>query len=99
MTNLDIKQQISDLVGEDQDMLNQIIILEGDEFANGFIGLSVDNRVVYSYDRLVDSLSRSNNWTTDEAIEWLEYNTIRSLPYLGNKASLIIHEPAEYGIE
>lgn len=99
MTNLDIKQQIADIVGDDQDVLNQIIILEGDEFANGFIGLSTDNRAVYAYDKLIDSLSRSNNWSTDEAIEWLEYNTIRSLPYLGDKAPIIIHEPVEYGIE
>lgn len=99
MANLDIKRQISDLVGEDQDVLNQIIILEGDEFANGFIGLSVDNRVVYSYDKLIDSLSRFNGWSTDEAIEWLEYNTIRSLPYLGDRSPIIIHEPVEYGIE
>ena len=96
MTNSDIKKQISDLVGDDQDKLNSIVILEGDEFANGFIGLSNDNRAVYSYTRLVDSLSRANHWSTDDAIEWLEYNTIRSLPYMGDKAPIIIHEPLEY---
>jgi hypothetical protein len=99
MTNLDIKRQIADIVGDDQDVLNTIIILEGNEFADGFIGLSTDNRAVCSYDKLVDSLSRSNNWSTDEAIDWLEYNTIRSLPYLGDKSPIIIHEPVEYAIE
>ena len=99
MTNLDIKHQIADLIGDDQDVLNTIIILEGDEFADGFIGLSTDNRAVYAYDKLVDSLSRFNNWSTDEAIDWLEYNTIRSLPYLGDKSPIVIHEPAEYGNE
>lgn len=98
MTNSDIRKQISDLVGDDQDVLNQIIILDGDEFADGFIGLSTDNRAVYSYDKLIDSLSRSNSWSTDDAIEWLEYNTIRSLPYMGTKAPIIIHEPVEYPI-
>ncbi len=98
MPNSDIKKQISDLIGDDQDMLNQIIILEGDEFADGFIGLSTDNRAVYSYDKLVDSLSRSNSWFTDEAIEWLEFNTLRSLPYMGDKAPIIIHELVEYPI-
>ena len=96
MHNSDIRKQISDLVGADQDVLNQIIILEVDEFANGFIGLSIDNRAIYSYTRLVDSLSRANKWSTDDAIEWLEYNTIRSLPYMGAKAPIIVHEPLEY---
>lgn len=94
MTNKELKDIISDMVGGDEDTLNQIVILEGDEFADGFIGLSVDDSAVYSYEKLVTSLSTQNEgWDETDAIEWLEYNTLRSLPYIkeGN-APIIIHE-------
>jgi len=46
MTNEELKYLISELVGDEEE-LNQIIILEGDEFADGAIGLSEDNRVAH----------------------------------------------------
>ena len=81
MTNEDLKYLISELVGDEEE-LNQIIILEGDEFADGAIGLSEDNRVIYDYNRTVESLMKHNDWSEEEATEWLEYNTLRSLPYM-----------------
>ena len=32
----------------------------------------------------------ANNWTYDEAIEWVEYNVERALPYYGDKAPVIL---------
>ena len=81
MTNEELKYLISELVGDEEE-LNQIIILEGDEFADGAIGLSEDNRVIYDYSRTVESLMKHNDWSEEEATEWLEYNTLRSLPYM-----------------
>ena len=83
MTNDDLKYLIKELV-DDEDELNQIIVLEGDEFADGAIGLSEDNHVIYDYNKTVESLEKCNNWSEEEAIEWIEYNTIRSLAYMDN---------------
>ena len=33
-------------------------------------------------------------WSYDDAVDWIEYNTIRSLPYAGEKAPIIM-----YGLE
>lgn len=52
MTNDDLKLKIQDMV-MDESELDRIIVLEGDEFADGAIGLTEDNRLVYSYERLV----------------------------------------------
>ena len=81
MDNKELKELIKENCCEEE--LNDIIVLEGDEFADGAIGLSQDNRVVYSYDKLVESLTK--HWGLEdpmEAIEWLDYNTIRALPYM-----------------
>ena len=81
MTNDELKCLIKDLV-DDEDELNKIIVLEGDEFADGAIGLSEDNQVVYDYDKMVESLVKYDEMSEEEAIEWIEYNTLRSLPYI-----------------
>ena len=88
MTNNELKDILYDMI-QDEDVLNQMIILEGDEFADGAIGITNDYHVVYSYERLVESLAKTykeeNQTEADaelEAIEWLDYNTIRSLPYM-----------------
>lgn len=92
MTNNELKEKIADMV-MDQDELNKIIVLEGDEFADGAIGLTDDNCLVYSYDKLVESLSKIYG-SINDAIEWLEYNTIRSLGYMKKYGNVpyIIHE-------
>lgn len=92
MDNNELKNMIADLIFDDEE-LNQIIVLEGDEFADGAVGLTDDNRLVYSYERLVESLAKVYG-SEEDAVEWLEYNTIRSLPYMSSYGNipLIIHE-------
>lgn len=92
MTNNELKEKIADMI-IDQDELDKIIVLEGDEFADGAIGLTDDNHLVYSYNKLVESLSKIYG-STEDAIEWLEYNTIRSLGYMSSygNAPCIIYE-------
>ena len=36
-----------------------------------------------------------DNMTDTEAIEWIEYNTIRALPYAGEKAPIIMYKIRE----
>lgn len=81
MTNEDLRYLIREIV-DDEDELNQILILDGDEFADGAIGLSEDNHLIYDFNKMVESLEKHNNWSEEEAIEWIEYNTLRSLPYM-----------------
>ena len=45
MSNNELRDRISQVV-TDEDELDKIIILEGDEFADGAIGLTGDNRIV-----------------------------------------------------
>lgn len=87
MNNDELKELISDAVGGDEEILNEIIVLEGDEFADGAIGLTDDYHVIYDYDRLVVSLMKHNSWTSEEAIEWIEYNTLRAIPYMSSEGN------------
>lgn len=77
----------------DEDILDQMIVLESDEFADGVIGYTDDYHLVYGYERLVESLTKIYG-SEEEAIEWLEYNTIRAIPYMAKEGlePIIIHE-------
>ena len=56
------------------------------------IGLAKDkSHIAYSYERLVRCYMKQNDWSWDEAEEWIEYNVERTLPYYGDKAPVILN--------
>lgn len=48
------------------------------------IGIDSNNRAVYSFEKMIRSLMNGGMDDMD-AIEWIEYNTIRALPYIDNQ--------------
>lgn len=68
-----------------------VIILRNYSYDDALIGVTEDNRAVYDYERMVEWLRRKENFSEEEAIEWINYNTIRALPYFGDKAPIIIY--------
>lgn len=68
-----INQKIREELPEDA------IIFDNKAYDNSIIGVTSDGRVVYDFDLMVAELMKDENWTEDEAIEWIEYNTIWAL--------------------
>lgn len=60
---------------------NDVVIFENPGYVDAFIGISIDNRAVYDFNKMVACLMESDDMTEEEAMEFIEYNTIRSLPY------------------
>lgn len=60
-------------------------------YDDALIGVSVDNRAIYDYDKMVEWLMKTESFTQEESIEWIDYNTIRALPYMGEKAPIIMY--------
>ena len=65
------------------------MVFDNASYDNSIIGVSTDGRVIYSFSKMVEELMADNGWSEIEAIEWVEYNTIRALPYLGPNAPII----------
>lgn len=62
-------------------------------YKDAIVGLSSDdNHLIYSHDKLVESMMKVNNWTYEDAVEWTEYNTIRSLPYMSPYEPIIMFD-------
>ena len=69
--------------------IEELVVFSNPSFEGALIGVTHDNRAVYEYSRMVESLMKEN-MTEQEAIEWIEYNTIRSLPYT-KKSPIVVH--------
>ena len=65
------------------------IVFDNHAYDNSIIGVSTDGKVVYDYNKMVQELMNDEGWTELECIEWIDYNTIRALPYLGPNAPII----------
>ncbi len=68
-----------------------VIILENYSYDDALIGVTEDGRAVYDFERMVRWLVETEGFTDEEAIEWIEYNTIRALPYMGKEAPIIMY--------
>lgn len=64
------------------------VVLEGEEYDRAIVGVSTDGRLVYDYDELVNVLME--DMTSEEAMDYLDYNTLRAIPYMGDKAPIIM---------
>ncbi|MBQ0056133.1 MAG: helix-turn-helix transcriptional regulator [Bacteroidales bacterium] len=70
------------------------IVLESPDYLSAIIGITEEGRLIYSYDKMVEHLMREDGMDTEEAMEFINYNTIRALPYAGEMAPII-----QYNIE
>lgn len=74
----------------------ETIVLENPDFLEAVLGTDTDGRLVYDYDLMVESLANEDNMSDEDAIEFIEYNTVRSLPYMGPMAPIIMHDARRY---
>ena len=69
-----------------------VIVFENESYDDALVGVSHDGRAIYSFDKMVEWLCRKDNIDEEEAIEWIEYNTIRAIPYAGEKAPIVMYD-------
>lgn len=85
-----------------RDELKEIYTLEdeavflnpAETFDKGIIGVSADSlHIIYDYEKLVESFVEKGS-TEEEAREDLDFNTLRSIPYMGAGYPIVMF-PAE----
>lgn len=75
---------------ERRDLLTEIglensIVFENPDYDSAIIGYD-DNtgRIIYDYDKMIEHLMGADGMTYEEAMEFIEYNTLRAIPYYPN---------------
>lgn len=73
------------------------IVFENPSYLNAIIGVNDIGQVCYDYDKMIECLMKEDNMDMEEAAEFIDYNTVRALPYCSpsEKRPIIIY-PMEF---
>ena len=80
-----------------RDLLNEMgfedaVVFENPDYDSAIIGYdAVSLRVIYDFELMVEHLMNTDGMEYDEAVEFIEYNTIRAVPYAGHNAPIILN--------
>ena len=61
-------------------------------YDDALIGVSDDGRAIYDFEKMVEWLMEKEGFNQYEAVEWIEYNTLRALPYMGSDCPIIMYK-------
>lgn len=85
-----LKEHLCDLGYEDA------VVFDNPSYVDAYLGVSNDGRVIYSYDLMIESLMLNDEMEYDEAIEFIDFNTIRALPYAGDKGPIVLYDDPDF---
>lgn len=92
MTLEQLKELVHDLGYDDAQLFDSCL---GFDYADAFIGMSHDGRAIYSYDKMIEHIMLKEGWPYEEAVEWIDFNTIRAIPYGGPNAPIVLYDVPE----
>ena len=65
--------------------------LVDESYDDALIGVSEDGRAIYDFGLMIEWLMTKYDWSETESIEWIETNTLRALPYMGEGSPIIMY--------
>ena len=76
---------------------DESILLENYSYDSAIIGATKEGSVLYDYDLMIQWLQETEDFSYDDAVEWIEYNTLRAIPYMYNHgiAPTIVYKDEE----
>ena len=82
MTN--VKEKLQELGFE------ETVILENPSYFTAITGISSHGNLIYDYDLMIEDLIDNENMSYEEAIEFINFNTIRAIDYMGEFKPIIM---------
>ena len=77
--------------------LETSIVFENPDYESAIVGFDYNSdRVIYDYDKMVEFLVATYSMEPEEAVEFIDVNTIRSLSYMGEKGPIILKTIQDY---
>ena len=73
-------------VEELKDLLKELnyestVVFDNPSYLNAIVGISDEGALCYSYEKMIKCLMEEDKMEYDDAMEFIDYNTIRALPY------------------
>ena len=66
------------------------IFFEQPDFDSAIIGATSDGKAVYDYEKMIHHFATAEGIGHDDAREFIDFNTIRALPYVGDYAPVVV---------
>ena len=66
------------------------VILDNPEFDNSIIGLSIDGRIIYDLELMIQELMEDDGMSEEEARDFVDHNTIPALAFMGEISPIIL---------
>ena len=85
-SNAELKEWLEDQGYEES------IVFESPSYRNAVLGISEDGRVIYSERIIIEDMMIDEGMDLESALDYFSYNLLRSLPYMGKMAPIILHD-------
>ena len=94
MKDLVFREALNNYVEENnvEEDCGDVLMLDNHAYDRSIVGITVDGKLVYDYEKMVEEFMDDEECDELEALEWLEYNTMRALPYMGERRPIILIE-------
>jgi hypothetical protein len=80
-----VKPEIRERLDEDA------LVFDNPAYDDSIIGTTFDGRAIYDVDKMTEELAADDGISLEEAADFISYNAIRSLPYAGEKAPIVVY--------
>ena len=74
--NKDKQKLLADMGYEDT------VVFVNPSYETAIVGVSYDDRAIYDLDLMIDYLVENDGMTEEEALEFIDYNTVRACDYM-----------------
>lgn len=68
----------------------ETIILENPSYSTAITGISSNGNLIYDYDLMIEYLIEHDNMSYEDAVEFIDYNTIRAIDYMGEFKPIVM---------
>lgn len=77
--------------------LDESVVFENPDYDSAIIGYDAnDGRIVYDFERMIEHLMNVDGMSYEDAFEFIEYNTIRAIPYAGANSPIVLNRIDDY---
>lgn len=82
----DVERALIEHAGSESDIEGAGIF---DGLMPAVVGFTYDNRVIYDYEKILEVFQERDGMTEEEAIEYVDFNVLRTLPYMGRQPVIL----------
>ena len=67
----------------------ETVFFEHPSMVKAITGITDSEQLIYDYNLMIEAAMEEEGWTCEDAIDWIEYNTLRSIPYMGSNHPIV----------